>query len=72
MQDFGHMGVTEPQIDLLTVAQSFCREKSPMDKVRALLSEDLGYDPEIWQDDDPCRTGLTHGRDGTPETLAFA
>ncbi len=50
MQDFGHMGVTEPQIDLLTVAQSFCREKSPMDKVRALLSEDLGYDLEIWRD----------------------
>ncbi len=50
MQDFGHIGLTEAQIDLLNVAENFCREKSPIEKVRALMEDELGYDPKVWEE----------------------
>lgn len=48
MSNLGQIGFTEEQIDMLNVAESFCREKSPMEKVRGLMTDDLGYDPDIW------------------------
>lgn len=47
--DFGHIGFTEEQIDLLGVAETFCREKSPIEKVRALMLSDEGYDKGVWK-----------------------
>lgn len=44
------IGITEAQIDILGVAESFCREKSPMDKVRDQLTTELGYDKNIWKE----------------------
>ncbi len=44
------IGITEAQIDMLGVAESFCREKSPMDKVRDQLTTELGYDENIWRE----------------------
>jgi len=41
---------TEEQSDLLDVATSFCRDKSPIDKVRQLLEDDLGHDPDVWKE----------------------
>jgi len=48
--DLGTVSVTEEQIDLLNVAEEFCREKSPIDKVRALMEDETGYDPAIWKE----------------------
>ena len=50
MDNLGTIGTTEEQIELMDVATSFCRDKSPIDKVRALLEDDLGYDPQVWKE----------------------
>lgn len=42
------LGYSEEQIELLDVATTFCREKSPIDKVRKLMDSEIGYDPDIW------------------------
>lgn len=47
---FGRLGYSEEQIELLNVATEYCRDKSPVDAVRALLGEDRGYDPALWQE----------------------
>lgn len=48
--EFGQIGFTEEQIDVLGVAESFCREKSPIDKVRSLMLEEAGYDKDVWKE----------------------
>lgn len=50
MDNLGEIGTTEEQIELMDVATNFCRDKSPMDKVRALIDDDLGYDPDVWKE----------------------
>ena len=50
MTDFGQIGFTEEQIDMLGAAERFCREKSPMDKVRKLMESELGYDADVWKE----------------------
>lgn len=42
------LGYSEEQIELLDVATTFCRDKSPIDKVRKLIDGDLGYDANVW------------------------
>lgn len=42
------LGYSEEQIELFDVATTFCRDKSPIDKVRKLMDSDLGYDADIW------------------------
>jgi acyl-CoA dehydrogenase len=42
------LGYTEEQIELLDVATTFCRDKSPIDKVRELIDSELGYDAAVW------------------------
>ena len=39
---------SEEQIELLDVATSFCRDKSPIARVRKLMDSDLGYDADVW------------------------
>ena len=48
MEILTEMGFSEVQGDLLDVATSFCRDKSPMDKVRALMNDEAGYDASAW------------------------
>lgn len=50
MEDLGSIGFSEEQADLLEVATNFCREKSPIEKVRALMTDERGYDPDVWQE----------------------
>jgi alkylation response protein AidB-like acyl-CoA dehydrogenase len=50
MRDLGQIGFTEEQIDMLGAAERFCREKSPMEKVRSLMETESGYDAEIWKE----------------------
>lgn len=45
---FANLAYSEEQMELLDVATSFCRDKSPIDVVRKLLESDLGYDPSVW------------------------
>ena len=42
------LGYSEEQIELLDVATSFCRDKSPIDRVRKLMDSELGYDADVW------------------------
>ncbi|MDZ7588434.1 MAG: acyl-CoA dehydrogenase family protein [Parasphingorhabdus sp.] len=44
----GGIGTSEEQIELMDVATNFCRDKSPIDKVRRLIDDEHGYDPAIW------------------------
>jgi len=44
----GSIGFSEEQAELLEVAQRFAREKSPIDKVRALIDDETGHDPQVW------------------------
>lgn len=46
----GGLSYSEEQIELMDVATSFCRDKSPIDKVRKLIEDDRGYDPAVWQE----------------------
>ena len=48
MTDFAKIGFTEEQIDMLGAAERFCREKSPMEKVRNLIDSELGFDADVW------------------------
>lgn len=48
MSQLGKIGFTEEQIDMLGAAERFCREKSPMEKVRDLMESELGYDADVW------------------------
>ena len=50
MDNLGTIGTTEEQIELMDVATNFCRDKSPVDKARALIEEELGYDPDVWRE----------------------
>ena len=50
MDNLGTIGTTEEQIELLDVATNFCRDKSPVEKVRKLMDGDLGYDPVVWKE----------------------
>lgn len=46
----GALSYSEEQIELMDVATNFCRDKSPIDKVRSLIDDERGYDPAIWQE----------------------
>ena len=48
MSKRAQIGLSEEQAQLLEVATAFCRDKSPIDKVRALLEDEQGYDPAVW------------------------
>ena len=48
MTDFAKIGFTEEQIDMLGAAERLCREKSPIEKVRALMESEFGYDADVW------------------------
>lgn len=50
MKNFGDIGFTEEQIDLLTVAESFCRTKSPIERVRKNIKSAHGYDVGVWSE----------------------
>ena len=42
------IGLSEEQAQLIDIATAFCRDKSPIDKVRSLLSDETGFDPAVW------------------------
>ncbi len=44
------LAYSEEQIELLDVATTFCRDKSPVDRVRKLMDSDLGYDAAVWSE----------------------
>ena len=44
------IGLSEEQAQLLDIAEAFCRDKSPIDKVRALIDDDAGFDAALWQE----------------------
>ena len=46
----GTLVFSEEQAELLEVSQRFCAEKSPIEKVRRLLTDETGHDPAVWQE----------------------
>lgn len=50
MQDLGRLGFSEDQGSLLEVAASFCARRSPMARVRQLIEDETGHDPEVWRE----------------------
>jgi len=50
MQDIGRIGFSEEQGEILDAATEFCAEKSPIAKVRSLLTDELGHDPAVWRE----------------------
>ena len=44
------IGFGEAQGDLLEVATGFCRDRSPMDGVRALMASETGFDTALWRE----------------------
>lgn len=50
MDKLGELGFSEEQGDLLEVAMNFCRDRSPVEKVRSLLTDERGFDPAIWSE----------------------
>jgi len=49
MQEIGRIGFSEAQGDLLESATAFCADVSPVSKVRALMTDELGHDPAVWK-----------------------
>jgi len=50
MDNQATISFSEEQADLLEIAENFCRDKSPVSSVRALMESDLGHAPAIWQE----------------------
>ena len=48
--DFGRIGFSEEQGALSEVAAKFCADHSSIEKVRALMTSDHGYDQKCWED----------------------
>ena len=44
------IGLSEEQAQLIDIAAAFCRDKSPIDKVRALIEDTQGYADGVWQE----------------------
>ena len=42
------IGLSEEQAQLLEIAESFCRDKSPVVQVRALIEDESGFDAALW------------------------
>jgi acyl-CoA dehydrogenase len=47
-QTLGRLGITEEQVELMDVAEAFCRDKSDIAKVRAQLDDDRGFSQDDW------------------------
>jgi acyl-CoA dehydrogenase len=48
--ELGGIGFGEAQGDLLEVATGFCRDRSPIASVRALIESEIGFDRAVWQE----------------------
>ena len=44
------IGLSEEQAQLLDIAESFCHDKSPVDKVRVLIDDEDGFDAALWDE----------------------
>lgn len=48
--ELGRIGFSEEQADLLEVAANFCRDKSPIEQVRRMMTTPQGYDKSVWKE----------------------
>ena len=47
-QALGSLGITEEQIQLMDVAENFCRDASDIASVRAQMKGAAGFDLKLW------------------------
>ncbi len=50
MTDMTRIGFSDEQAQLLTLAEDFCRDKSPVETVRRLMGEEAGFDRAVWDE----------------------
>jgi len=50
MHKLADIGLSEMQAEMAELAARFCTEKSPMEKVRALLNAPQGYSESVWSE----------------------
>ena len=48
-QALGRLGITEEQVELMDVAEKFCRETSDIADVRGLIENETGFDSKVWE-----------------------
>jgi acyl-CoA dehydrogenase len=48
VMQFAGLGFSEEQAAMLDIAANFCRDKSPISHVRALMASEHGFDRDIW------------------------
>jgi alkylation response protein AidB-like acyl-CoA dehydrogenase len=48
-QALGRLGITEEQVELMDVAETFCRDTSDIASVREHIESDAGFDTAVWQ-----------------------
>lgn len=46
----GKIGFSDEQAQLLDIAENFCKDKSPVTRVRALLEDETGFDAALWRE----------------------
>jgi acyl-CoA dehydrogenase len=47
---FAEIGCTEEQIQMLDIAGDFCRDRAGMDRTRAMMDSEGGFDPNVWRE----------------------
>ncbi len=50
MENLGRIGFSEEQAEILDVATEFCRARSPIENVRRLITDERGFDENIWKE----------------------
>lgn len=48
--ELAKLNISEEQVAILDQASDFCRERSPIDKVRALMESESGFDVDLWKE----------------------
>ena len=48
-KNLGRLGMTEEQVELMDVAENFCRDTSDIETVRKLIDGETGFDPSLWE-----------------------
>jgi alkylation response protein AidB-like acyl-CoA dehydrogenase len=47
---FADIGISEEQVQLLDIATDFCRNRAGIERTRAVMTSDAGYDADLWEE----------------------
>ena len=49
LKTLGRLGITEEQVELMNVAEKFCRDTSDFTDVRKQMTNDRGFETAVWE-----------------------